>query len=479
MIFSGPAFLYIFLPLTLLSFYAVRRSFGHRPSLVLLFLASLIFYAWWDVRFLPLILVSILFNFFIARLIRRRGGKWLGFGVAANLALLGVFKYTDFFIGNFNAVSGANFGMTNIPLPLAISFFTFQQIAYLVDVSRRDTEPGDAGTYSLFVAFFPQLIAGPIVHHKTIAPQYKDESRQKNVSVNLAIGFSIFAVGLAKKVLLADNMAPYASSVFDAAETGAAIEFWRAWGGALAYSFQIFFDFSGYSDMAMGLAKMFGFQIPVNFNAPYRARSVTDFWRRWHITLSQFLRDYLYIPLGGNRQGRPRQLANLATVMLLGGLWHGAAWTFVVWGGLHGLALIWNRLLDDRFPNGLFGRLPALSILSTFLFITITWVFFKAESFGAASEILTGMAGLNGLGQFEDDPMIAAALGLFIVWVLPDTVSVFSKVIEPEALQQARVVTQKGPRWNASPIWAAALAILMFFAMINVWSVSEFIYYNF
>ncbi len=480
MIFSGPAFLYMFLPLTLISFYFVRRSFGHRASLYVLGIASVIFYSWWDIRFTPLIFTSIIFNYFWAKIIRARGGKWLGVGVAANLILLGIFKYTDFFIQNINSITKWNLAETGIALPLAISFFTFQQIAYLVDVSRRKTDPGDPGIYSLFVLFFPQLIAGPIVHHKNMAPQYQDQSRQIDISANLAIGFSIFAVGLAKKILLADNMAPFATEVFDQAQHGATIDFWTGWAGALAYSFQIFFDFSGYSDMAMGLAKLFGFQIPVNFNAPYRAKSVTDFWRRWHITLSHFLRDYLYIPLGGNRQGKVRQMANLAIVMLLGGLWHGAAWTFVVWGGLHGLGLVWCRWLEGMFPKGVFHKIPALSILSTFLFVTITWVFFRAESFSAASEILSGMAGLNGLGPIPDDePFIAAALGLFIVWCLPDTVSFFKNVIEEPALQTARVEFQGGLRWSPSRRWAIILGLILFIAMVNVWSVSEFIYYNF
>jgi len=481
MIFSGPAFLFFFLPLTLLGFYLIRLAIGHGASMVWLTLASFVFYSWWNISFLPLLLISIVANFLLSKTLHVPNGKlWLSLGVMFNLGLLGVFKYTDFFIRTGNLVFGFEAVETGIILPLAISFFTFQQIAFLVDSYRRDTTEAHAGYYSLFVAFFPQLIAGPIVHHKVMAPQLRDPSRQSKISFNLGLGLSIFAVGLAKKMLLADNFAPFASQGFDMAASGQTIGFWSAWAAALCYSFQLFFDFSGYSDMAIGLGRMFGFQLPINFNAPYRAKSVTDFWRRWHITLSQFLRDYLYIPLGGNRHGNTRTLINLALVMLLGGLWHGAAWTFVVWGGLHGLGLIWCRLLDKRFPKGLFPRTPQLSILFTFLFITVAWVFFRASSFEAAGIMLTSMAGLNGFGIFPgDDPFIAVALGLFIVWVFPDTTSIFAKFTEAEALKIASVKLQKGIRWAPTPKYAILCAVLMYVATINVWAVSEFIYYNF
>lgn len=481
MIFSGPTFLFFFLPLTLLGFYTVRHYLGHVSSMVWLTLASLLFYSWWNISFLPLLLFSIIVNFLLSgKLNETRGRQWLGLGIIFNLSLLAIFKYTDFFINTANTLFGIEAANTGITLPLAISFFTFQQIAFLVDRYRRETDPASVGYYTLFVAFFPQLIAGPIVHHKNMASQLRDPSRQNDVSSNIGIGLSIFAVGLAKKVLLADNFAPFASHGFDAAANGQTLDFWSAWTATLCYSFQIFFDFSGYSDMAIGLGRMFGFQLPINFNAPYRAKSVTDFWRRWHITLSHFLRDYLYIPLGGNRHNHMRTLINLAIVMLLGGLWHGAAWTFVVWGGLHGLALIWCRLLDMRFPNGLFKHMPQLSILSTFIFVSITWVFFRANSFEAANTMLASMAGLNGVGVItDDDPFIAIALGLFIVWILPDTASIFAKVTEANALKIAHIKLQKGLRWKPTPKFAVLTASLLFIATTNIWSVSEFIYYNF
>ncbi|AZU04661.1 membrane bound O-acyl transferase, MBOAT family protein [Glycocaulis alkaliphilus] len=482
MVFSTPIFLFVFLPLTVLAFYAVNRRLGHEAGLIFLLLASLVFYGWWDVRFMPLILGSIVVNYALARVIRPGNGGWLlAFGVALNLGALAVFKYADFFVRNVNALTGLELSEPGLPLPLAISFFTFQQIAFLVDCSRRITAPdGKPHRYSLFVAFFPQLIAGPIVHHRLMSPQLGEKSRQSDISANLGIGLSIFAVGLAKKVLLADNLAPYANAAFDTAAAGEPVGLWLAWTGALAYTLQIYFDFSGYSDMAMGIARMFGFQLPVNFNAPYKARNITDFWRRWHITLSQFLRDYLYVSLGGNRKGYARMLANLMIVMLLGGLWHGAAWTFVVWGGLHGAALIWCRLLDRWLPNGLFGRFWIASSACTFLFVIITWVFFRATSFDAAAIMLQGMAGLNGLGVNPGDgPFIAAIIGLILIWSLPETAQIFYRQIEDGVLKTANVAPPRKERWKPNARWGIGLAVLLFACMIASWSYSEFIYYNF
>ncbi len=481
MLFSSPAFLFVFLPAVLLGFHLFARRLGRIPGLVFLLAASLAFYGWWDPRYLPLILGSIVFNFALGRQVARGGGRsLLAFGIAANLALLGVFKYADFFIANINAVFGAGVPETGIVLPLAISFFTFQQIAFLVDTARSETRPDDPLSYSLFVAFFPQLIAGPIVHHATLRPQFANPKQQDGLAENLSVGFSIFAIGLAKKVLLADTLAPYADAGFDAAAAGETVGFFAAWGAALAYTFQIFFDFSGYSDMALGLGRMFGIRLPINFNAPYRSRSITEFWRRWHITLSQFLRDYLYIPLGGNRKGPHRQTVNLMIVMLLGGLWHGAAWTFVVWGGLHGLALAWCRMLDRRLPGGLFARVRQAAVACTFLFTVITWVFFRAEGFPAAAGMLAGMAGLNGAGAWPgDEPFIAAAVCALIVWLLPDTAPAFRDHLDDAALKAAQVADQPRIRWRPGRFAAAGLAGLAAIAALNSWSVDEFIYYDF
>ena len=481
MVFSAPIFLFVFLPLVVSAFYAVRRMFGHDPSLWVLLGASLIFYSWWDVRFLPLLLASIVMNFILAHLIRAQGGPgWVAIGVAANLALLGVFKYADFIITNLNAVAGVDLPQPGLPLPLAISFFTFQQIAFLVDTARRTTAPSRADRYGLFVAFFPQLIAGPIVHHRTMAPQLAERAAKTNALENISVGLSMFAVGLAKKVLIADTVAPYSNAAFDAAAAGEPVGLWLAWSGALAYAMQIYFDFSGYSDMALGLGRMFGFQLPVNFNAPYKARSITEFWRRWHITLSHFLRDYLYISLGGNRAGQVRTLINLMIVMLLGGLWHGAAWTFVVWGGLHGLGLIACRVIDRWRPDGLFPAAPWIATAFTFAFVTLTWVFFRAEGFGAAWIMVSGMAGLNGIGAgIDDEPIIALIICFLIIWRAPETGQIFYDQIDPELRKDAGLTPARRLAWRPGPRTALIVAGVLFIAAVNTWGYSEFIYYNF
>ncbi|MBI1237456.1 MAG: MBOAT family protein [Alphaproteobacteria bacterium] len=481
MLFNSFEFLFLFLPATLGVYYVLRRWVAHHAALVALTIASFVFYAWWDVRYLPLLLGSIIINHLFGLAIARwRPQPWLAIGVVLNLASIGLFKYADFFLSNINAVAGSNLPLPGFALPLAISFFTFQQISFLVDVARRETRPSGWLGHGLFVSFFPQLIAGPIVRHDQIAPQYEDTDRKDDWAENIGVGLSIFAIGISKKVLLADNFEPFAASAFGAAARGDEVGLLEAWTGALCYTFQIFFDFSGYSDMAIGLARMFGYKLPINFNAPYRARSIIDFWRRWHITLSQFLRDYLYIPLGGNRNGQARRAINLAVVMLLGGLWHGAAWTFVFWGALHGLALGWCNWLNKVRPNGLLPSAPWVSVAFTFLFVVIAWVFFRATSFDAALLMLQGMAGLHGIGPgVGDEPFIAIAIGLAIVWGLPDTASVFMKWFDDATLKTAGLVPQKGLRFTTRPWISGTLAFLLFLSIVNAWNTAEFIYYNF
>jgi alginate O-acetyltransferase complex protein AlgI len=481
LLFNSFEFLFVFLPATLVVYYLSRRWLGHNAAIILLTGASLIFYAWWDWRYLPLLLASILANYFIGIIIRKYGAQpWLALGIMFNLGLIAVYKYADFFIGNLNAAVRTDITEPNLALPLAISFFTFQQISYLVDIARNRAKTGPLVNHALFVGFFPQLIAGPIVRHDQIAAQYADAKRQDHLATNLGIGLSIFALGLAKKVLLADNLEPFASSAFGSVARGEAVGLIEAWASALTYSLQIFFDFSGYSDMAIGLAFMFGFKLPANFNAPYRATSIVDFWRRWHITLSRFLRDYLYIPLGGNRHGEHRRLINLFIVMLLGGLWHGAAWTFVFWGALHGLGLAWCHWLDRVRPQGLFPNARWAAIGCTFLFVTFAWVFFRADSFASAGSILAGMAGLNGIGaSVGDEPFWGIAIGLAIIWGLPDTISIFSKHLDHHTLDGVQSDLQKGWRWRPGIGTAIGLASLLFLAIINSWTVAEFIYYQF
>jgi D-alanyl-lipoteichoic acid acyltransferase DltB (MBOAT superfamily) len=511
MLFNSYAFLLLFLPVVLLVF--LRLEQRHREAaLTWLVLSSLFFYGWWKPAYLVLLLVSMAFNFTVgARLQRRPSGWLLAAGVTGNLALLGYFKYAHFVVGTLNAVGGLDWTLDAIVLPLAISFFTFQQIAWLVDAQRGQASETNPVHYALFVCFFPQLIAGPIVHHAEMMPQFgmgRDADRRRR---DLEIGLTIFCLGFLKKVVLADTASLHANPVFDAAARGETLSFFEAWGGALAYTFQLYFDFSGYSDMAIGLGRLFGIRLPVNFFSPYRATSVIDFWRRWHITLSRFLRDYLYVPLGGNRRGSARTLANLMVTMLLGGLWHGAAWTFVLWGGLHGVFLVVNRLwrslreavgLNRSF--GVPGRWLATAV--TFVSVVFAWVLFRAESFPAAERMVQGMLGMNGvilarelesaLGgvaaplvgagvQFESAVYLYTvqqwswlALLAFISFALPNVQQIMARVqggLMPEGLPLAPGRIE----WRPRAAWALVIGLGMAWALLALNRVDEFLYFQF
>src|SRR3954469_23352041 len=344
MLFSSYTFLFQFLPAVALAF-AAARLHSPRAGILVLVAASLVFYGAWKPVYLLLFVASVAVNFTLGLRMddpaRRRATGTLG--VALNLALLCYFKYTNFIFDSLNNLTGAPLPFVNVVLPLGISFFTFQQIAYLVDVMRGAKVERDILSYALFVSFFPHLIAGPLVHHAEMIPQFK-RARSGRSAVLAARGLAMFAAGLFKKVVIADNLAQFVTPVFAHLDAGGGVTTPWAWLSTLAYTLQIYFDFSGYSDMALGLALLFGIRLPVNFRSPYQAASIIEFWRRWHITLSRFLRDYLYIPLGGNRLGEIRRYQNLLVTMLLGGLWHGAAWNFVIWGGLHGVYLCINHL---------------------------------------------------------------------------------------------------------------------------------------
>ncbi len=414
MLFNSYVFIFVFLPLTLVGFRILNLRQSSQLAIAWLVLASLFYYAWWSPVYLPLLLFSIVANFAIGMRLSssREAGKKLvlALGVTMNLLLLGGFKYANFVADSVSAVAGHPvFDLPPIVLPLAISFFTFQQVAYLVDARRGLTREYRFIDYCLFVTFFPQLIAGPIVHHKEMLPQFEQHKKRFGAHADLPIGFTIFAIGLFKKVVLADQVALYANPVFDGVAGGITPTTIDAWLGALAYTLQLYFDFSGYSDMAIGLGRMFGIRLPLNFNSPYKARNIIEFWRRWHITLSRFLRDYLYFPLGGNRRGPKRRYVNLMLTMLLGGLWHGAGWTFVAWGGLHGAYLAGNHLFHEMCrrvgiaPGA--GGLPVRVLATglTFMCVVVGWVLFRADSFASASVILQSMAGMTGdsLSQFN------------------------------------------------------------------------------
>jgi alginate O-acetyltransferase complex protein AlgI len=399
MLFNSYEFILVFLPITFFVYFYLNYKRLTAASRGFLVCSSLFFYSWWNVAYLPIILASMTFNYVIGRNLNKtcdtKGKSFfrksiLIFGITLNLSLLGYFKYADFFIENINIAFSVNAESLNLLLPLAISFFTFQQIAYLVDSFRQETREYDFLNYALFVTFFPQLIAGPIVHHKEMMPQFaKTRNKVKNYR-NIAMGLFIFSIGLSKKVIIADTFAVWATQGFDVATT---LNLFEAWVTSLSYTFQLYFDFSGYTDMAIGLALLFNIRLPINFNSPYKATNIQDFWRRWHITLSRFLRNYVYVPLGGNKKGYFRTYNNLMATFLIGGLWHGAGWTFIFWGFLHGLALIIQRLWEKL---GL-KIWTWLAWLITFNFLNISWVFFRAKEWDDAVKVLYSMFTLNNI----------------------------------------------------------------------------------
>jgi alginate O-acetyltransferase complex protein AlgI len=522
-LFNSYEFIFAFLPVTLAVYFLIGRSANTRLAFGWLLLASLFFYAYWNPANLAIIIVSVCFNFWLGRHVIHvahpsRRKLHLGLGIAANLALLGYFKYANFFVSNWNALGGPTLYLHHIVLPIAISFFTFQQIVFLVEAYRGEAGDYDFLHYALLVTFFPHLIAGPIVHYREMLQQFNRPSVSRFQSSHFAVGLTIFSIGLFKKVVFADSVAPVANAVYGAAKTGMPLTFAEAWVGALAYTFQLYFDFSGYSDMAIGLARMVGIRFPMNFDSPYKSVNIIDFWRRWHITLSRFLRDYLYIPLGGNRKGPVRRYANLFLTMLLGGLWHGAGWTFVVWGGLHGFYLMvnhgWHAM---RKAVGLEGSSPVgrgVARAVTFLAAVVAWVFFRAESFPAAMTVLRSMFLGNGIsfpknsglahamphalvslggikfdGVFhnaliEPGPALRwVALLALIAWFGPNTQEIMSRYRPALGFSaEGRVATRsRWLLWRPNLVWSVLAALAAVAALINLWigSNAEFIYFQF
>ena len=401
MLFTTAQFALLFLPLALAGFFAIGR-WSQQGAAAWLLLASLAFYGYWMPVFMLLLVASIAANFVVATRMARVAGTTaaralLILGIALNLSLLAYFKYANFFVDNLDRLLGTNWQFGRVILPIGISFYSFTQIAFLVDTFRGKVREYRFIQYGLFVTYFPHLIAGPVLHHAQMMPQFGNPAIYRFDGANFAGGLAIFAIGLLKKVVLADGIAPYADAVFQPADQGFSPDLWEAWLGALAYTFQLYFDFSGYSDMAIGLSRMFNIRLPFNFDSPYRATSISDFWRRWHISLSTFLRDYLYIALGGGRHGEARRYANLMATMLLGGLWHGASWSFVLWGGLHGLYLMVNHGFRTLCGVALSERLDrsrtflVLGWLLTMTAVVVAWVLFRAETSAGAMRMLRGM----------------------------------------------------------------------------------------
>lgn len=474
MIFSSPEFVFLFLPATVLLYYALLR--GGYASFIgfFLFSASLVYYAWWRPENLAVILASIILNYAFGQILAR-AGEWRKaifiLGVAANLASLGFYKYTDFALRTLNAVFSADLPMQGIILPLGISFFTFQQIAYLSDIYSRKHDPAGESflDYCCFVCFFPQLVAGPIVHHQEMMPQFHDVKNHAVNWENVFNGIVLFSIGLAKKVLVADNLSPLVKYCF---ETSPSLTFAEACFGGICYTLQLYFDFSAYSDMAVGGALLFNIHLPWNFNSPYKALDIQDFWRRWHITLSRWLRDYLYIPLGGNRKGKGRTLGNLGLTFLLGGLWHGAAWTFVIWGGLHGMSLVVHRLWQE---TGL--RLPRLmGWFLTFVFINLAWVVFRAPDMGSLRRFAHGFLGWNGFAfrvSFQTRLVETSFPGLSFSFL---TLFVLTTLGIALLMPNSKAMLGWQPR---KKLWlAAGLSVFAIIAMLSE-STPEFIYSNF
>ncbi|MDO8287731.1 MAG: MBOAT family O-acyltransferase [Parvibaculum sp.] len=502
MLFNSPVFLFAFLPLTAAICFLLRATVDRNASLAFLVAASLFFYGWWNPAYLPLLIGLAVFNFLLARIIlierTRPNGGWknilVTFGVAVDLGALAYFKYTDFLITSVNTVAGTDWNLQHIVLPLAISFFTFQKVAYLVDAGRGHVEPHSFLEYCFFVMFFPQLIAGPIVHHHEIFSQTKKDKSFRFDRLNITIGLTIFLIGLFKKVVLADNFAPLASSVFNQAGSGQEVDFLRAWEGMIAYTLQLYFDFSGYCDMAIGASRIFGIKLPLNFHSPYQATSIIDFWRRWHMTLSRFLRDYLYISLGGNRKGPARRYLNLFLTMAIGGLWHGAAWTFVYWGAMHGAMLIVNhgwRAVWKTPVNTWWSRGIARAI--TFLCVALAWVFFRAPSTDAALAIYSGLI------AWSPEVSTRALLTNFawlifwvsLLWLWPNTQQWLARLrpafdfsfkdmkVDPLLFPINSELWHRVLAWRPTPIHAVVIGIATAVSLLSLQRVSEFLYFQF
>lgn len=513
MLFNSLEYLFLFLPVSVAVFLVLSRSSTTEKQIYWLVLASLFFYASWKPVYLLLIVASILVNFLLGRKLAREAPErirgWLTVGICFNLGLLGYFKYTGFFLDGLNSLGIWLIPIPEITLPLAISFFTFQQIAYLVDVSRGDCREYQFHHYALFVLFFPQLIAGPIVHHKEMMPQF-DRLRASNLlPTDFAVGTTFIAVGLFKKVVMADSLALIADPVFNVAADGGQLNSIDALLGTYAFSLQIYFDFSGYSDIAIGSARLFGIRLPENFRSPYKSRSIIEIWQRWHMTLSRFLRDYLYFPLGGNRQGSLKRYRNLMITMLLGGLWHGAAWTFVIWGGLHGLYLCvnhaWRNAIERTGLQRLFGH---AAFQPGFIFLTFTaWsialVVFRATDtptawsiiqagfveFSTTAPMMLGAtfesgfvrqvlltAGWNPSDYTEIYAMMAAGLG--ICWLLPNVQELLIDY-DPVAIADNAPITPPAIRWQPSLRFALLSAVLLSASVLSLTTVSRFIYFQF
>ncbi|MDD5673378.1 MAG: MBOAT family protein [Chitinivibrionales bacterium] len=485
MLFNSYSYILCFLPLVVFGYYLLRHFSLVAWAKAWLVFASLFFYGFWNPAYVPLLLASKIINYVLGRLLLGKKDDvfakkaLLACGLLCNIGLLAYFKYTDFFIGNLNGLLHADFSLLHIVLPLGISFFTFQQIAYIIDCYQGKVEGQNILDYCLFVSFFPQLISGPIVHHAEMIRQFKNLDKKDLDWNNVSAGLSLFFMGLFKKVAIADTFAVWANAGFG---SGHDLGLLDSWATSLSFTFQLYFDFSGYTDMALGTALLFNIALPANFNSPYKALSIGDFWRRWHMTLNRFLSSYVYIPLGGNRRGDFRSYRNVLITFLIGGIWHGAGWTFVAWGLLHGTGLIVNRLWRKT------GKImpAALAWFITFNVVNIGWVFFRAHTFAGAIRIIKGMIGMHGIVLPAEMAKWCGFLqnaGLTfgpVFWdvkggkMLPLLIVAFLGIVlwAPNSNELARGFKPSRPR-------LAFLILMASYALINVYRVKEFLYFNF
>jgi alginate O-acetyltransferase complex protein AlgI len=507
MLFHSPEFIFGFLPLCFLGFVGVHRLWGWQPALLWLAAASLVFYGQWSAALAGLLLGSILFNFAAARLLlakvesRRTARRLLLGALAANLALLGYFKYSNFFIDNINQLAGSSISHLKVLLPVGISFYTFIQIGFLVEVYNRQVSQIRFSHYLLFGSFFPCITAGPIILQKDMLPQFAAARPMRLDSARIAVALTVFGIGLFKKLLLADSVAPFADGVFDGAAAGAAVAPAAAWTGALAYTLQLYFDFSGYSDMALGLAYLFGFKLPLNFNSPLQACSITDFWRRWHMTMTRFFTSYLYAAIAvpmmrramRNSYGRARRFLAASAMpvtatFVLAGLWHGAGWTFVVFGLIHGLALAVNHAWREA---GLRRLPPPAGWLLTMAVVVTGLVFFRAADVPTALSLMASMLGTasTDITSLPEVARIATPPHAALVWITllgaiallcPNTQELmarhwFSSDPQPHAGELA----PSWLTWRPTLAWAAVGAIVLAAALGSISSHATFLYYQF
>ncbi|WP_394238811.1 MBOAT family O-acyltransferase [Niallia oryzisoli] len=484
MLFNSFDFIFVFLPIVFIVYFFLNKRRLTVASKYWLVASSLFFYSWWNIAYLPLLLISLFFNFALGTLLGKEHSRInkkaiLVAGIIINSAFLGYYKYSDFFILTVNSAFDSNIALLKLALPLAISFFTFEQIIYLVDSYRGETKDYTLLDYSLFVTFFPKLIAGPIVYHNEIIPQFMSNRKKFINWKNISMGFFIFSIGMFKKVAIADTFAIWATQGFDQAES---LTFIEGWITSLAYTFQLYFDFSGYCDMAIGISLMFNIQLLMNFNSPYKSLDIQDFWRRWHITLGRFLTQYIYIPLGGSRKGKARTYINVLIIFFISGFWHGAGWAFIFWGIMHGVAMCMNR-----FWKAQGFRLPKIiAWFITFNFVNVAWVFFRATSFDDALKVLKGMFGFNGftLPDYLNGKLsVLNQYGIqystyFIdhIEIMKASVLIIVAFVIILALKNSIELMKNFRPTVTVSIFIAALFV---YCVINLNKISEFLYFNF